>query len=180
VELKSNPLLLIYRFSLSLSPKLLFLYSKTLLRKFARVFLLLSSAVIFFVSFNLFCLILRKDYREMTGAKECESVTLDLLKKKMTEFAKERDWQQFHSPRNLLLALVSLQASTISLSLLVSRVIPPSLGLFLFIDLFFPVIHKQVGSQRNQINFFFFCFCFSFTCLWGFEDLTKQIQLMKL
>ncbi|KAE8037773.1 hypothetical protein FH972_010335 [Carpinus fangiana] len=42
----------------------------------------------------------------MTGAQECESVTLDLLKKKMTEFAKERDWQQFHSPRNLLLALV--------------------------------------------------------------------------
>ncbi|XP_059434320.1 uncharacterized protein LOC132167381 [Corylus avellana] len=42
----------------------------------------------------------------MTGASECESVTLDLLKKKMTDFAKERDWQQFHSPRNLLLALV--------------------------------------------------------------------------
>ncbi|XP_039161179.1 dCTP pyrophosphatase 1-like [Eucalyptus grandis] len=34
------------------------------------------------------------------------SVTLDLLKQKMAEFAKERDWGQFHSPRNLLLALV--------------------------------------------------------------------------
>ncbi|KAB1224142.1 dCTP pyrophosphatase 1 [Morella rubra] len=43
----------------------------------------------------------------MTGAPEGEeSVTLELLKKKMTEFAKERNWEQFHSPRNLLLALV--------------------------------------------------------------------------
>ncbi|KAI3450799.1 hypothetical protein Pfo_007464 [Paulownia fortunei] len=45
----------------------------------------------------------------MTGAKQGggeESVTLDLLKMKMDEFAKERDWEKFHSPRNLLLALV--------------------------------------------------------------------------
>lgn len=42
----------------------------------------------------------------MTGPLEAESVTLDLLKKKMAEFAKERNWEQFHSPRNLLLALV--------------------------------------------------------------------------
>ncbi|CAK9139737.1 unnamed protein product [Ilex paraguariensis] len=33
-------------------------------------------------------------------------VTLEELKKKMADFAKERDWDQFHSPRNLLLALV--------------------------------------------------------------------------
>ncbi|KAB2634986.1 dCTP pyrophosphatase 1-like [Pyrus ussuriensis x Pyrus communis] len=42
----------------------------------------------------------------MTGFAEGENVTLDLLKKKMADFAKERDWDQFHSPRNLLLALV--------------------------------------------------------------------------
>ncbi|KAM5562957.1 hypothetical protein ABKV19_017911 [Rosa sericea] len=42
----------------------------------------------------------------MTGFSEAESVTLDLLKKKMAEFTRERDWDQFHSPRNLLLALV--------------------------------------------------------------------------
>ncbi|XP_010241760.1 PREDICTED: dCTP pyrophosphatase 1-like [Nelumbo nucifera] len=42
----------------------------------------------------------------MTGVSEGESVTLDELKRKMAEFAKERDWDQFHSPRNLLLALV--------------------------------------------------------------------------
>ncbi|GMN50213.1 hypothetical protein TIFTF001_019375 [Ficus carica] len=43
----------------------------------------------------------------MTGVSGDESVTLHFLKKKMAEFAKERDWDHFHSPRNLLLALVS-------------------------------------------------------------------------
>ncbi|KAK4440530.1 dCTP pyrophosphatase 1 [Sesamum alatum] len=47
----------------------------------------------------------------MTGTKQGapggkEPVTLDLLKRKMDDFAKERDWETFHSPRNLLLALV--------------------------------------------------------------------------
>ncbi|XP_020112132.1 dCTP pyrophosphatase 1-like [Ananas comosus] len=37
---------------------------------------------------------------------ESKSVTLEDLRKKMAEFARERDWEQFHSPRNLLLALV--------------------------------------------------------------------------
>ncbi|KAL3517879.1 hypothetical protein ACH5RR_020468 [Cinchona calisaya] len=42
------------------------------------------------------------------GPKEAgdERVTLDLLTKKMDDFARERDWERFHSPRNLLLALV--------------------------------------------------------------------------
>ncbi|XP_042438312.1 dCTP pyrophosphatase 1-like [Zingiber officinale] len=39
----------------------------------------------------------------MTGK---EVVTLESLRKKMADFARERDWEQFHSPRNLLLALV--------------------------------------------------------------------------
>jgi len=34
------------------------------------------------------------------------NVTLKDLQKKMAEFARERDWDQYHSPRNLLLALV--------------------------------------------------------------------------
>ncbi|XP_062081053.1 uncharacterized protein LOC133785851 [Humulus lupulus] len=37
---------------------------------------------------------------------ENESVSLDLLKQKMADFAEERDWEQYHSPRNLLLAMV--------------------------------------------------------------------------
>ncbi|XP_073056629.1 uncharacterized protein [Primulina eburnea] len=40
------------------------------------------------------------------GESEQRGVTLDDLKTKMANFAKERDWDQFHSPRNLLLALV--------------------------------------------------------------------------
>lgn len=40
--------------------------------------------------------------RKMAGA----GVTLEELKKRLAEFAKERDWDQYHSPRNLLLAMV--------------------------------------------------------------------------
>lgn len=41
--------------------------------------------------------------REIMGEK---GVSLEELKRRMAEFASERDWDQFHSPRNLLLALV--------------------------------------------------------------------------
>eukprot|EP00737_Agarophyton_chilense_P002264 gb/GEZJ01002571.1/.p2 GENE.gb/GEZJ01002571.1/~~gb/GEZJ01002571.1/.p2 ORF type:complete len:130 (+),score=21.28 gb/GEZJ01002571.1/:1374-1763(+) len=34
------------------------------------------------------------------------SVSLEVLREKMQSFADERDWNQFHSPRNVLLALV--------------------------------------------------------------------------
>jgi dCTP diphosphatase len=33
-------------------------------------------------------------------------VTIDDLKKELQQFAKERDWNQFHSPKNLVMALV--------------------------------------------------------------------------
>lgn len=42
----------------------------------------------------------------MVPEGEEQSVTLELLRQKMADFAKERDWGQYHSPRNLLLALV--------------------------------------------------------------------------
>ncbi|XP_027907124.1 dCTP pyrophosphatase 1-like [Vigna unguiculata] len=42
----------------------------------------------------------------MTGVSEEAPVSLDQLKQIMSDFAKERNWEQFHSPRNLLLALV--------------------------------------------------------------------------
>ena len=48
----------------------------------------------------------------MSEVSEGESVTLGLLKQKMADFAKERDWDRFHSPRNLLLALVCLSCNT--------------------------------------------------------------------
>ncbi|KAE8805820.1 dCTP pyrophosphatase 1-like [Hordeum vulgare] len=40
------------------------------------------------------------------AAAAAAAVTLEELRKKMTDFARERDWEQYHSPRNLLLALV--------------------------------------------------------------------------
>ncbi|XVF65422.1 hypothetical protein PTKIN_Ptkin09bG0247900 [Pterospermum kingtungense] len=42
----------------------------------------------------------------MTSVQDKEGVSLEDLKNKMAEFARERDWDQFHSPRNLLLAMV--------------------------------------------------------------------------
>ncbi|KAJ0485158.1 putative dCTP diphosphatase [Helianthus annuus] len=50
-----------------------------------------------------------------TPADTQDDVSLSELKNKMADFAQERDWDQFHSPRNLLLALV---ISPISFSLL--------------------------------------------------------------
>ncbi|CAN6722781.1 unnamed protein product [Malus baccata var. baccata] len=40
------------------------------------------------------------------GVAEREAVTLQERKKKMAEFSREKDWEHFHSPRNLLLALL--------------------------------------------------------------------------
>jgi dCTP diphosphatase len=44
----------------------------------------------------------------MTGLPEGDSVSLGKLKQMMAHFAKERDWDQYHTPRNLLLAMVIL------------------------------------------------------------------------
>ncbi|XP_047312381.1 dCTP pyrophosphatase 1-like [Impatiens glandulifera] len=41
--------------------------------------------------------------REKTAAA---AVTLEDLRKKMANFALERNWDQYHSPRNLLLAMI--------------------------------------------------------------------------
>ena len=35
-----------------------------------------------------------------------ENVSLESLRKEIIKFADERDWNQFHQPRNLLLAMV--------------------------------------------------------------------------
>ncbi|XP_062219080.1 uncharacterized protein LOC133918946 [Phragmites australis] len=40
------------------------------------------------------------------GEEAAAAVSLEALRKRMADFARERDWEQFHSPRNLLLALV--------------------------------------------------------------------------
>ncbi|XP_072961087.1 uncharacterized protein [Typha angustifolia] len=43
---------------------------------------------------------------EKEEGKKVMDVSLKELSKKLEEFAKERDWEQYHSPRNLLLAMV--------------------------------------------------------------------------
>lgn len=47
-----------------------------------------------------------------------DPVSLEDLKLKMRNFADERDWQQFHTPRNLLLALVSDDLGSILVSII--------------------------------------------------------------
>jgi dCTP diphosphatase len=49
-----------------------------------------------------------------------EAVSLEELRRRMADFARERDWEQFHSPRNLLLALVRFTLHT-SLVYFISR-----------------------------------------------------------
>ncbi|KAJ1279175.1 hypothetical protein BS78_04G135100 [Paspalum vaginatum] len=44
--------------------------------------------------------------RTATEEAAAAAVSLEALRKRMADFARERDWEQFHSPRNLLLALV--------------------------------------------------------------------------
>ncbi len=40
----------------------------------------------------------------MTAFKD---LSLEAIRQRVSDFAKERDWEQFHSPRNLLLAVIS-------------------------------------------------------------------------
>ncbi|XP_002973230.2 dCTP pyrophosphatase 1 [Selaginella moellendorffii] len=44
--------------------------------------------------------------KDPPGAADAALVSLQDLRSKLQEFARVRDWDQFHSPRNLLLALV--------------------------------------------------------------------------
>ena len=43
----------------------------------------------------------RKRKKKLEGREDGESVSLEDLKTKMADFAKERDWDQFHSPRTV-------------------------------------------------------------------------------
>ncbi|GAB4860815.1 hypothetical protein Ancab_035977 [Ancistrocladus abbreviatus] len=42
----------------------------------------------------------------MENGKSAKDVSLEELKNRLAEFARVRGWEQYHSPRNLLLALV--------------------------------------------------------------------------
>ncbi|KAL4643561.1 uncharacterized protein LOC142625774 [Castanea sativa] len=43
---------------------------------------------------------------EMIAEERAKDISLKELSKMLEEFAKARDWEKFHSPRNLLLAMV--------------------------------------------------------------------------
>ena len=50
---------------------------------------------------------------EKAVGEAAPDVTLEELRKRMADFARERDWEQFHSPRNLLLAMVLYAAALV-------------------------------------------------------------------
>ena len=59
-------------------------------------------------------------------------VTLEDLKKRMAGFAKERDWDQYHSPSNLLLALVKIYQNPKHLNIRFGYLQCPCNNLFLY------------------------------------------------
>lgn len=44
---------------------------------------------------------------EINADERVMDISLKDLSKQLEEFAKDRDWEKFHSPRNLLLAMVT-------------------------------------------------------------------------
>ncbi|KAL3572872.1 hypothetical protein D5086_026776 [Populus alba] len=110
--------------------------------------------------------------RKMAGA----GVTLEELKKRLAEFAKERDWDQYHSPRNLLLAMLALELQELQLAhYLINRVFlyekfrtftAPSLGqdnsystqktrmLIVFISMLFCISVLEVGEVGELSEIF--------------------------
>jgi hypothetical protein len=50
--------------------------------------------------------------KETTAEAVAADVSLKQLSKKLDDFAKERDWEKHHSPRNLLLAMVCFPLSS--------------------------------------------------------------------
>lgn len=55
---------------------------------------------------------------EINADERVMDVSLKDLSKQLEEFAMARDWEKFHSPRNLLLAMVCLLIKKSSLLLL--------------------------------------------------------------
>lgn len=63
------------------------------------------------------CPLQAKAWKAMAGAQPPGlQLTLEALRAKLAAFAAERDWDQFHSPRNLLLALVGVSQAHVQAS----------------------------------------------------------------
>lgn len=59
-----------------------------------------------------------REGEEINADERVMDVSLKDLSKQLEEFAMARDWEKFHSPRNLLLAMVCLLIKKSSLLLL--------------------------------------------------------------
>lgn len=72
--------------------------------KISSFWLVKSKFIVFFFS----CMMTEEEKKltkkEYNGFDE--NVSLESLRKEIIKFADERDWNQFHQPRNLLLAMV--------------------------------------------------------------------------
>ena len=79
-----------------------------------------------------------------------KSVSLSLLKTKMEDFANVRDWGKFHSPRNLLLALVFVK-----ILVFISEIIPLALQFYGFRALFDLLLKKFILSSDLGRKFLF-------------------------
>lgn len=59
-----------------------------------------------------------REGEEINADERVMDISLKDLSKQLEEFAMARDWEKFHSPRNLLLAMVCLLIKKSSLLLL--------------------------------------------------------------
>jgi hypothetical protein len=72
-------------------------------------------------------------------------VSLKQLSKKLDDFAKERDWEQYHNPRNRLLAMVCIFSLPLSLIFLLLGLQPFKFSLCFFFTL--------LSSREDHIFF---------------------------
>lgn len=83
----------------------------------------------------------------MEGEEEVMDISLKDLSKKLEEFAKARDWEKYHSPRNLLLAMV------IMFSFVVLIIGDPLLSPFILIFLLETLHYKITTIYFNFQSF---------------------------
>ena len=84
-------------------------------------------------------------------AVAADGVSLKELSRRLDDFAKERDWEKHHSPRNLLLAMVCVSLLHISSFFL---------SLFIYVPIFLRLDNALLPSQAVRRNLGFFLLIF--------------------
>lgn len=87
---------------------------------------------------------------EIEEERSMVDISLKDLSKKLEEFAKARDWEKYHSPRNLLLAMVLLASSYLYLYI-IHTYHYINFNLFLRIYIY---IYVQLRGQFQSSSFF--------------------------